>query len=135
MTLPRNDWAIDWVSRHLKRPLTDIEGELVTILCAATKLGPYDLGSWANIGKNRGCAEKCIGADRFATWDFDGLTALVFAAHDRCVRVEIGNGGPRQIKITAYPRKRREEIDPKEWVAVKMHPTLDEAVEMWKARK
>ena len=135
MSLPRNDWAIDWVSSSLKRPLTDIEGELVTILCAATKLGPYNLGRWRSLEGREDYAEKSILRSRLATFDFDGLTALVFAAHDRCVRIELGNGGPGRIKIIAHRRIRRADLAPGDWATPKIHPTLEEAVESWRSRQ
>jgi hypothetical protein len=42
-----------------------------------------------------------------ATFDFDGLTRLVIAAHGYCARVEIaGSGGPRRIKLYFHDRQR-----------------------------
>jgi hypothetical protein len=61
-----------------------------------------------------------------STFDFDRLTALVFLAHDRCVRVAVMSSGPRMVKIVIWNRDGREgEIWSK-------HPTLETAVERWR---
>lgn len=62
-----------------------------------------------------------------STWDFDVLTRLVFLAHDRAFRVELGNGGPRRIKIIIHKRVRTGGISER-------HPTIDEALERWRER-
>ena len=41
-----------------------------------------------------GWCVSCPGT--LATFDFDGLTRLVFLAHDRCVRAEVMSGGPNR---------------------------------------
>ena len=62
-----------------------------------------------------------------ATFDFDELTRLVFLAHDRAVRVEIMQGGPRAVKIAIFQRQRTGDN------AWQRHPTIDEALTMWRA--
>jgi hypothetical protein len=63
-----------------------------------------------------------------SSFDFDSLTRLVFLAHDRCVRVEVMNSGPRRVKIAIWKRAGREgEI----WAR---HPTLEQAIELWRKR-
>ena len=37
--------------------------------------------------------------DGMSTFDFSGLTRLVIAAHDNCVRASIYQSGPRMLKV------------------------------------
>lgn len=64
-----------------------------------------------------------------ATYDVDQLTRLVFLAHDRCIRVELGPSAPGRIKIILHRRHHREGGDI--WFR---HPTLEAAVSAWRAR-
>ena len=64
-----------------------------------------------------------------STYDFNTLTRLVFLAHDRCVRVEIGQSGPRMVKIIIHKRNKREKGSVWE-----RHPTLDQAIKDWRER-
>jgi hypothetical protein len=43
-----------------------------------------------------------------STFDFDLLTTLVLHAHDRCVRVELANGGPGRTGVILHRRHARE---------------------------
>ena len=61
-----------------------------------------------------------------STFDFDRLTALVFLAHDRCVRASVMQGGPRMVKVVIWNRDSR---TGEMW---QRHPTLDEAVTRWR---
>lgn len=63
-----------------------------------------------------------------ATFDFDGLTRLVFLAHDRCVRVSIMSSGPRMIKIALHKRTTREGS------MFERHPTIENALAEWRKR-
>ena len=62
-----------------------------------------------------------------STFDTDRLTRLVFLAHDRCVRVEIQQGGPRTVKICIWKRIREGSI-------AYRHPTLEGALAKWRER-
>ena len=62
-------------------------------------------------------------ADDLSTFDFDGLTRLVIAAHHYCVRASIRHSGPRMVKILLHDRKGRE------GKMSQRHPTLIEAME------
>lgn len=73
-----------------------------------------------------------------ATFDFDGLTRLVIAAHFYCVRVSVRSSGPGMIKILIHNRKGRtgslfsvrhatmtealETINPLKWLELKGKP-------------
>lgn len=58
-----------------------------------------------------------------ATFDFDGLTRLVFLAHDRCIRVELISSGPSRVGIALHKRHTREGS------SSQRHPTITEALE------
>lgn len=60
-----------------------------------------------------------------STFDFDKLTRLVFLAHDRCIRVEVSNSGPRMVKISIWKRQREGSM----W---QRHPTMEQALEQWR---
>lgn len=61
-------------------------------------------------------------ASGLSTFDFDRLTSLVLLAHDRCVRVEIANGGPYRVGVVLHRRHAREGC-----VGMR-HPTIEEAL-------
>ena len=63
-----------------------------------------------------------------STFDFDKLTCLVFLAHDRAVRVEVSNSGPRMVKISIWQRKRDGQH------MYDRHPTIEEALARWRER-
>ncbi len=63
-----------------------------------------------------------------STFDFDFITRLVFLAHDRCVRAEISQGGPRAIKIAIWQREGRGE----HLSMSRRHPTIAQALEIWR---
>jgi hypothetical protein len=57
-----------------------------------------------------------------STYDFDGLTRLVVAAHDQCVRASVAPSGPGLVKIMLHDRQGREgEMS-------RRHPTMEHAV-------
>ncbi len=62
----------------------------------------------------------------FSTVDRNGLTELVFAAHDAAVRVDLcSNGGPYRIGLMLHRRTREGKIN-------QAHPTLEAAVLKWR---
>lgn len=63
-----------------------------------------------------------------ATFDFDELTRLVFLSHDRCIRAEIQNSGPRMVKICIWQREGRE------GGISERHPTIKEALSKWREK-
>lgn len=63
-----------------------------------------------------------------STFDFDDLTRLVFLAHDRCVRVEIVQGGPGRVGIAIWKRHCREGD------FCERHPTIERALAAWRER-
>jgi hypothetical protein len=63
-----------------------------------------------------------------ATYDFSELTRLVFMAHDRCVRVEVGAVNMQYIRIAIHPRLRNT------GATMTQHPTLADALASWRER-
>ena len=57
-----------------------------------------------------------------SSWDADALTRLVLLAHERCVRVEVSQGGPNRLRIAIWGRERAGGI-------AERHPTIEQAVE------
>lgn len=57
-----------------------------------------------------------------ATFDFDGLTRLVVAAHMNCIRASVMSSGPSMIKIRLHSRTGRSGM------MHERHPTIDDAV-------
>lgn len=62
-----------------------------------------------------------------ATWDFDGLTRLVFLAHDYGYRASVEGIGPGRVRIAIWKRGREGRMSHR-------HPTLAQAVEAWNTR-
>lgn len=60
-----------------------------------------------------------------STFDFDFLTRLVFLAHDRCIRAEVMQGGPRAVKIGIWKRVREGSMSQR-------HPTINAALDLWR---
>lgn len=65
---------------------------------------------------------------QLATFDFDGLTRLVFLAHDKCVRVELVQGGPGRIGIAIWKRHSRNGD------IYDRHPTIKTALVNWRMK-
>lgn len=60
-----------------------------------------------------------------ATFDDDGLTRLVLLAHERCIRVQIEQGGPNRLRIAIYKREREGRM-------YERHPTIEQAIEKFR---
>lgn len=73
------------------------------------KLKPYGLG-WAM--SHFGC---------LSTFDSDDLTRLVLLAHDRCIRVQVEQGGPNRLRIAVWKRGREGQF-------CERHPTIEQAI-------
>lgn len=63
------------------------------------------------------------------TYDSDGLTRLVFLAHDHAIRVGVSGASHRHLRLSFWPRSHGQELG---WSA--RHPTLAEAVERHRTR-
>lgn len=60
-----------------------------------------------------------------STFDGNTLTRLVFLAHDKCMRVEIQQGGRKAVKIAIWKRVRYGSI-------YERHPTIEDALVQWR---
>lgn len=63
-----------------------------------------------------------------STFDFDELTRLVLLAHEKCIRVEISQGGINRLRIAIHKRAREGSI-------YQRHPTIEQAIEKYTERK
>jgi hypothetical protein len=52
----------------------------------------------------------------------------VVAAHDECVRLEVSNGGPYQLRLSFWVRQREGRMSER-------HPTLEAAIEVCRRRR
>lgn len=77
------------------------------------KLKPYGLG-WAM---------SHFGV--LSTFDADDLTRLVLLAHERCIRVQVEQGGPNRLRIAIWKRER-------EGCLYERHPTIEQALERFR---
>lgn len=57
-----------------------------------------------------------------STYDFDGMTRLVIAAHDNCIRADISARRPLHLTLMLHPRKRDGGMSER-------HPTMESAIE------
>jgi hypothetical protein len=124
--LEQPDGHPGWVARRLGRELSEGERALVSLVCAATALGPWNLGSWRSLRADFGGASVAVRDDPFATYDRDALTRLVILAHDRCLRVAVCQSGPGRLRISAHPRQR-------EGAMHRRHPTMEQAIGLLRA--
>lgn len=119
--------AIAWVERSLRRELNAGERELVAVVCAAFGVGPWNVHrDWSIMRSGFERHASITVADDLSTFDGPKLTRLVFAAHDRCVRLSVGPAGPGRSKIEVWTGRGRE------GGYAERHPTLDQAVAAWK---
>lgn len=66
-----------------------------------------------------------LGWKSLSTFDFVGLTYLVFLAHWMCIRVEVSPCNFHHLEIMFHPRKRNGDYSER-------HPTIDEALNEFK---
>lgn len=126
LTETESPWA-DWVEANTKRELTPFEKVAVRVLCLGFGR-PWNV-PW-NWGRTDwhcgGCVSVCA-RSTLATYDRDGLTRLVIAAHDYCVRVEI-SPAMSYLRIRVHPRSREKLI-------MSGHPTIEEAIAKFRGVK
>jgi hypothetical protein len=121
-----NEYYAKWVGASLGRDLTGPESELVAIVCRGLRTGPWNVHrSWSIMrsGHRRASISIC---HNLATWDQDHLTRLVFAAHDRCCRLEVNPSGPGRLEIAIYTGRSREDS------IMHGHPTIEDALKRWR---
>lgn len=119
------DGRVRWVEMDLKRPLTDAEAALVQIVCDGFDTGPWNLGPWDTRMRSEGRWAGLYVTRDLSTYDTDSLTRLVFAAHERCCRVEIDPAGPRGVRVCVSRRSR-------EGGYSERHPTIETALATWR---
>ena len=116
-----NESHIAWVADCIGRELYQPERELVTIVCAALRRGPWNIHrDWSIMRSDPYGASITITRD-LSTCDGDALTRLVFAAHDRCCRVQVEPCAPDRLRVMVHPCTREGSIE-------KRHPTIEDGV-------
>jgi hypothetical protein len=68
-----------------------------------------------------------MSSGQLATYDFSGLTALVFLAHDHCIRLDVQPCNGTHVKLVFHPRQRSGSMPQR-------HPGLEDAVTEWRKR-
>jgi len=63
-----------------------------------------------------------------STYDFDGLSRLVFLAHDMCMRASVLSSGPRMVKVAVWKRDRRNGSFSEK------HPRIETALAKWREK-
>lgn len=64
----------------------------------------------------------------FATYDGNLLTRLVFMAHDRSIRADLGPSGPGMVKLTLHKRPKRIRSNNPLRESWERHPRIEEAL-------
>lgn len=76
-----------------------------------------DIKKFPGVGGRWECSTTTL-----STFDLDGLTRLVIAAHDQCLRASVTSSGPRLVKIMLHDRKGRD------GKMSERHPTMEQAI-------
>lgn len=100
--------------------MTPEQEERIKRVLARTYHGIHHVDGW----RKRvawGDGLKVVVPNGLSTFDFDGLTRLVVAAHDEAVRVEILHGAPHRLVLSFHCREREGRM-------FERHPTLEEAL-------
>lgn len=121
--------AVEWIEAQIGRELSGFQITAADILCRA--LGspwnsPWDWRkvNWAcgpGVSVNMNARGRGL-----ATWDSDGLTRLVIAAHDACARACIAPASPTYLRIMLHPRARNGSF-------MEGHPTMEDAIARFRA--
>lgn len=128
-----------WVKNNAGIDLNPFQEKCFLILCRAYGCGVYDLPvSWAALERKNRCTKDFdrpwyfavnIGQrNGLATFDSPGLTMLVIAAHEECIRVSINAVAPRLYHIKMHKRNSRE------GAMHERHPTIERAIETYRKR-
>ena len=120
--------AVKWCAGVWRREPTAAEALLIDVVCDGLAIGPYDVPALqADRVKRVGSGAAIFHRRGLASWDSATLTRLVFAAHDRCARVEVAPAG-FYLRIAVHARSR----EPGDLPIMSGHPTLEEAVAAWR---
>lgn len=106
-------------SKALDRKAMTAEQEVCFDLLCDVFYGEHHCPDVSGFGRG---IKANVYSGQMATFDFDYLTRLVVLAHDRCVRVEICQGGPGRVGVVLHKRFTREGD------MYKRHPTMEAAV-------
>ncbi len=113
--------SAEWMIDHDYKWMTEDQRHCYRMLCDWAG-GDHHLGKV----KEWGMGVATSYSQDLSTFDFNRLTTLVFMAHDRCIRVEIGSSGPRMVRIILHKRHTAEGD------ICRRHPTLAKAIEVYR---
>lgn len=110
-----------WVERNgVDRILSHHERLLVSVMCLATRLGPWNL-RWTTL-RRFGLRGAAVATRRdLATFDGDALTRMVIVAHELCCRVEVRPHNPGHLLVCLWERDREGGMSER-------HPTIEQAI-------
>lgn len=118
------EWLENVLQPRLKRPLTAFERRVANII-GMTGGGIYNCDiNWDKADFRDGkypFVRVVWGSHRMATWDFNGLTLLVFLCHEARIRGDIRPCAPNRFELHFHPRTADGGFSER-------HPNLDEAV-------
>lgn len=120
-----------WVERHTGQTLNDFQRRAVVLLCQAMRCGPYDFArtfETADWMWGKG-VRFSVRRPQLATYDTDGLTALVLGAHEQAIRVEVAPRSFTHLCITMHPREREHDS---QWGR---HPTIEQAIHRYRGTR
>lgn len=101
--------------------LTEFQAKVMNIL-GIVGGGIYNAPiTWETVDWQHGHGLSLVWGNGLATFDFGGLTRLVFLCHDARIRVSIDPAGPRHLRLSFFPRSH-------EGSGTARHPNLAEAV-------
>lgn len=114
-----------WLERNLKMTLTPFQKKVADII-GMVGGGIYNAPVSWKTAEFHPKYVRIVWREELATYDFNGLTALVFLAHAARIRVSVQGCGPRYTEILFHPRTH-------DGGMCKKHPDIDEAVAAFRA--
>ena len=125
-----NDREPTWIERARGRASSDF-GLRVERILAHVFRGIYHIGREATHKRVEWDDESYIEiviSQHLATWDFDGLTRLVLAAHHEHVRVDVSGASRNYTRLQFNPRAAFDDV-PQGW-NMQGHPSIFDALLM-----
>lgn len=112
-------------------------GERVADVCSRVYQGIHNMPRTAYLGQKATWAGSYVAFSAYgelATFDMNGLTRLVVAAHDAQMRVSLTGAAYGYLSVQFHPRKYRPTDTPDDYdgkpLLHHMHPTMEEGTEM-----
>lgn len=95
----------------------------IQVLQEAMRRGVWNIPvNWDRVEFGRDNYTRFALCGGMATFDFDSLTRLVLASHERCVRVDVSPCNMQYMSVSMWTRDKRSSRTPH------IHPTIESAV-------